>query len=326
MRGARAGRGAGALACAAALACASCGSPADFDASTPAAFAASCLTQARLVSARLGTTPAVGAALIAMFADPPAAPDVDRSFDATLPIPIAGSAISEERAPEAWCASVASAAGDYAGNGGASVARVGISNMASALSAEEGRLKAVRLALLSSTERSLSEAARLRAELNASAPRGSAFRMAPDARRGAGDAARPIPTITMQAANTVGRAIEAFDVRVRLNRADGTALAAGTVHYVPPAPLGPGVESTYAVPLGGVRGLDTTEVAEASGAITVTASLEDLTVGGASMVAQQALDPVDRSRLEAIEAARASVARLRTYLTGLTYRDRRTPG
>ncbi len=289
------------------LAVAGCGRKQGFDSSSEDAFVASCAKEAQGLDARLGLPKGVAAELISFYGVPPPELRIDRNFDPTVVIPVAGADLLGSPDTTAACRLAATAREGYGEISAEEAMNLGTSRLLSELSAEDGTLRVIRSTIVAFGENERNELTRLREAMNRNAPRGVEFRVVASGNR-------YVPSIVVSAVNAVGRPINAFLMTVHLVQADGTFIGTGRVRFVPPVPLGAAAQAFYTINLAGVSGLDTKAVVGYSGAVRVVAVLDDLVVEGKPMLGDPTIEPTDRARVDVIDVVRSGIARFSAFV------------
>jgi hypothetical protein len=254
------------------------------------------------------------AALISAYGKPVSRVEIDRAFDPLVTIPVVGFDRTDQPDPAKSCAIAASAMDRYGDVDAPQALRLGIGDLLSAMSAEEDRIKSVRAEILEGQIHAKSEAIRIREAMDHYAPRGVAFRVV-------NKAGRYAPTILLEAANVVDHPITAFLLKIRLASPDGIVIGSGSVKFVPPVPLGPGVQTEYVVDLSGVRGIDDPSVLTYSGAVRVVIGLDDLFVEGQPMLQRLTVSASDHSRIDVLAVLHSTVLRFRDTIRGIRLRE-----
>ena len=299
-----------------------CGRDDGFNTRSAEAFAGSCIARAGELAARLNavqskTLPVDTALMASLFAasvDLPPQVSIDRDFDPNTTIPVAGFIRTGEVDAVKSCVLAAGGMETLAQVSPAAALRLGITNVMASLSAEIDLVKSVRGEILSRQSNAKAEAIRLREAMDRYAPKGVTFRIA-------SEDGRYVPSVSLDAANVVGRPITAFILTIRLVGADGVPIGAGRVKFVPPVPLGPGIESTYVLDLSGVRGIDTKAVVTYSGAVRIFIVLDDLFVEGKPMLQSLVIGPIDHARADALDALMNSMLRYRDAIRSVRERE-----
>jgi hypothetical protein len=291
-----------------------CGNHDGFDTSSQANFVNSCQVAALNVAVQLrdansasGVTPSVVAAFFSVYAVPLPNQSIDRDFNPADNIPVAGFERLTEPSVVKSCELAAAQVQRFNGVTAVEAYRLGISNEISALSSQADAADALREEILDRQTDARQEAIKLRQLMDQYAPKGMAFQIA-----NVGGAY--VPSIAIDAANVVGRPITAFLMTISLVGWNGTPIGVGRVRFVPPVPLGPGVESTYVLNLINVRGIDTPSVISYSGALKVIVTLDDLIVEGRPLLQDLNVEAGDKVRVDALDVLESTVIRYRQQI------------
>ena len=300
---------------------AGCNGGPDFDIRSQEGFVSSCVSQSGTLAARMNAVratysadPATIALLFAAYADPFAKVEIQRDFNPMESVPIVGQDRLNEQDPIKSCASVARHADRFANVPAIEALRMGLGSVISSLSTQMNDSRRIRRDILTEQAKMKTEAARLREAMTRYPPRGVTFRIV--SKNG-----RFVPSVVINVANIVGKPITAFVFNLRLVASDGASIGAGRVKFEPPVPLGPGIESTYVLDLGGVRGIDTKDVLSFSGAVRVVVGLDDLVVEGKPLLEALVVSASDRSRVNALSALEDSILRLRDRIRAIRERQ-----
>lgn len=269
----------------------SCGRVNGFDVSSKDAFVSSCVASAEKVGKEEGMSSRMVSRFFFYAAIPPQSVSISRNFNPTsqYEIPTYMSRVKGETTASI-CGSIWPRVSDIAAVGPDASLNMGILALTSALNTDIQIVRNVRREIRKGDTEARSEYLHVRETMRNYVPRVSAYRVVEY--RG-----RRVPTIVMEAANAVGKPIDAFMLTVKLVTPDGRLVGRGRVRFNVPVPLGPGQESSYVLNFAGVSGLDIPDVVGYPGELKAVLSLDDIIAEGTPILAGFGNQEDDKKRM-----------------------------
>ena len=295
-----------------------CAGNVDFDPSSEANFVQSCVRSSNLLTQRFGlrepSVPQV-TSNIASFVSPPRRVALVRDFDPSVPIPIAGLDAMDSRSPEALCASAWPDAAAFVGVDALTAFTVGNARMSESASIEQSQMRLLRRQIAGTVTSDTDRLRSIRRRLSSFSPKVSGVRVldAPGNKH--------YPSVVIDVFNPTDRPIDGLVLTLFAKAADGAQVGAGRTTFRLPVPLSSGIQSSYELSLAGMSGLDTPAVVSAFANFgSLSISLNDVLVDGASLLDNLVADPADARRLGAIDVVIARIEDLRVRLVALRRR------
>lgn len=268
----------------------SCGKS-GFDISTKEKFVASCVANATDLSPQVGLSPWMVSEFFRFASKRPDSIVLSSGFDPSKEVPMQELVrVSKKQTEVSECEGAWPNAAMIASLRPADALWMGIHNYRSMISDDKRILDSTRYEIERSDKEAARRLASLQSRMKDFAPRALSYRLVNYEGRAA-------PSVVIEAANAVGRPIDAFLLVVHLASLNGGYTATGNVRFDLPVPLGIGQQSTYVLNLAGVGGIDIPSVIDSPVPLRPFIELHDIIAEGSPVLGKLHHNPEDDKRL-----------------------------